>query len=183
MITINLLREPAAEKRKWSVERSQVGIYAVILMGVAILGLAGWYWHLRDLRADHEVEIERLENENARLAVVRAELQKFQQHKRLLEDRISVIEQLKNNQKGPILLMNSLIGAIPGEPRLWLNNVSQKGKTVVIEGNATDIPALADFIEKLEVSPPFSNVDLDFWEEQKDSHSIKFSLNCEIGRK
>ena len=180
MITINLLREPTVEKRKWSVEKSQVGIYAVILMGVAILGLAGWFWHLRDLRSDHEVEIERLQEENARLSVVRAELQKFQRHKKLLEERISVIEQLKNNQKGPILLMNSLIGSIPVDPRLWLKTVSQKGKTVVIEGNATDIPALADFIEKLEVSPPFKNVDLDFWEEQKDV--IKFSLNCEIGR-
>lgn len=181
MITINLLREPAVEKRRWSVEKSQVGIYAVILMGVAILGLAGWYWHLRDLRADYDVEIQRLEAENARLAVVRAELQKFQRHKKLLEDRISVIEQLKNNQKGPIVLMNSLIGAIPVAPRLWLKSVSQKGRTVVIEGNATDIPALADFIEKLEVSPPFKNVDLDFWEE--DQNSIKFSLNCETGRK
>jgi len=180
MITINLLREPTVEKRKWSVEKSQVGIYAVILMGVAILGLAGWFWHLRDLRADYEVEIERLQEENARLSAVRAELQKFQRHKKLLEERISVIEQLKNNQKGPILLMNSLIGAIPVDPRLWLKNVSQKGKTVVIEGNATDIPALADFIEKLEVSPPFKNVDLDFWEEEKEV--IKFSLNCEIGR-
>ncbi len=128
MITINLLREPTVEKRKWSVEKSQVGIYAVILMGVAILGLAGWFWHLRDLRSDHEVEIERLQEENARLSVVRAELQKFQRHKKLLEERISVIEQLKNNQKGPILLMNSLIGVNSGRPSPMVENRLPEGQ-------------------------------------------------------
>jgi Tfp pilus assembly protein PilN len=181
MIKINLLREPRTKtKQSWSPEQSQVGIYAIILMAVAVVGVGWWYSHLASQRTEYTAELEQLQQENLRLQVVRAELQKFERQRKLLEDRIGVIERLKSNQKGPVVLMNSLIDSIPAEPRLWLDSVSQKESQVLIKGQSLDVASVADFISKLSVNQPFRQVELNSYEEVNDK--IKFELTCQIER-
>lgn len=181
MIKINLLREPRTKtKKSWSPEQSQVGIYAIILMFLAVVSMAWWYWYLLGQRTEYTAELEQLQQENLRLQVVRAELQKFERQRKLLDDRISVIERLKANQKGPIVLMNAVIDSIPAEPRLWLESVSQKESQVLIKGQSLDVASVADFISKLSVNQPFKQVELDSYEEVNER--IKFELTCQIER-
>lgn len=181
MIKINLLREPRTKTRQtWSVEQSQVGIYAIILMFLAVVGMAWWYWYLLGQRTEYTAELEQFQQENVRLQLVRGELQKFERQRKLLDDRIGIIERLKSNQKGPVVLMNAMINSIPAEPRLWLESVSQKEGQVLIKGMALDVPAVADFISKLSVNPPFKQVELNSYEEQNER--IKFELTCQIVR-
>ncbi|RPI24393.1 MAG: hypothetical protein EHM61_17250 [Acidobacteria bacterium] len=182
MIKINLLREPRATKtrKSWSPEQSQVSLYAVILMVLAVVGMAWWYWYLLGQRTEFTAEMEQLQQENLRLQVVRGELQKFERQRALLDDRIGVIERLKSNQKGPVVLMNAVIASIPIEPRLWLESVNQKEAQVMIKGQALDVASVADFISRLSVNHPFKQVELNSYEEKNER--IVFELTCQIIR-
>ncbi|HXK62337.1 MAG TPA: PilN domain-containing protein [Acidobacteriota bacterium] len=180
MIKINLLREPRKTQPRWSFEQSQVGIYAVILMILAVVGMAWWYWSLLGQRTELTATLENLQQENLRLQVVRGELEKFERQRRLLDDRIAVIDRLKANQKGPVLLMNAVIASIPPEPRLWLDSVNQKESQVIIKGQALDVTAIADFISRLSTNRPFQQVELNSYEERNDR--IVFELTCQIAR-
>lgn len=181
MIKINLLRETRGKTRPtWSPEQSQVGIYAVILMLLAVVSVAWWYWHLLGQRTEFTAELEQLQQENLRLQIVRGELQKFEKQRKLLDDRIGVIERLKSNQKGPVILMNAVIDSIPAEPRLWLESVNQKEGQVLIKGQALDVASVADFISKLSLNQPFKQVELNSYEEENEK--IKFELTCQIAR-
>jgi Tfp pilus assembly protein PilN len=180
MIKINLLREPTTKhKSDWTPEKSQVGIYAVILMFLAVAAMAWWYWHLLGLRTEHTAEMEQLEQENMRLKIVQAEVDKYDRQKRLLEDRINVIEQLKNNQKGPVEMMNAVIACVPSEPRLWLESIEQRDTQVKIKGESLEVPSISDFINRLNATPPFRQVDLVGYQEEKGK--FKFELSCQVG--
>jgi len=181
MIKINLLREPKSKTRpSWSPEQSQVGIYAIMLMILAVVSMAWWYWYLLGQRTEYTGQLEQLQQENVRLQLVRGELQKFERQKQLLDDRIGVIERLKSNQKGPVVLMNAVIDSIPPEPRLWLDSVNQKEGQVLIKGQALDVASVADFISKLSINPPFKQVELNSYQEENEK--IKFELTCQIVR-
>ncbi|MGH9340703.1 MAG: PilN domain-containing protein [Acidobacteriota bacterium] len=179
MIRINLLRQSSQKTRAWSFQSSQMGLYSAILLITAFLGVGWWYWQLLEQREEGKVVIEQLQTETLRLQGVKSELERFEGQKLLLEERIAVIERLKSNQKGPVLLMNALINSIPEEPRLWLTNMSQNESLVTIEGKSFDVPSIADFIANLNNSSPFRLVELSYWEEEEGA--IKFELNCEVG--
>lgn len=178
MIKINLRRESSARKGFWGPKAIPVEFLAVSL-ALIVSGLLGvWYWHLVSERSAAQTQVESLRVEHLQLKTVRDELQKFEVHKRELDQRIGVIEKLKENQKGPVRMMNGLIASVPAQPRLWLTSLQQKDKVVTLEGRALDVPAIADFISALNERPPFKRVELDYWEEQE--HDINFKLSLEI---
>ena len=180
MIKINLLRESEGKPtRIFSPDKSQIGLYAIAVMVVAIVLMAWWYWYLLGMRTEYTGKSEQLKQENMRLTVVKGQLEQYERQKKLLDERIAVIEKLKLNQKGPVLLMNALIDSVPAEPRLWLDSVIQKEKTITIKGQASDPGAVADFIKKLGQNPPFTQVDL--LEYVDENNIIKFQLSCQIG--
>lgn len=180
MIRINLLREPSRPKSAFASESR----YSLLLLGALVLAaavLGAWRWNLTSELAEKQTRIQELEKESLRLKELRAELKRYQDRKAELERRLAAIERLKKNQTGPVNLMNSLIASVPDEPRLWLSSLTQRGNAVTIEGDAFDVPSIAGFIARLAGRPPFSNVDLDFWEQQPDS--LKFKLSCQVENK
>lgn len=180
MIRINLLRPPQRPTiPTLTLAESQVQLVAGVMVLLAVLVMGWWYWLLQGNVETARSTVEELQLENTRLQAVQAEQERFLRQNTLLEERIDVIERLKSNQKGPVLLMNAVIASIPEEPRLWLTSLAQHESEVKIEGRALDVPAVADFIANLSLSPPFRHVELDYWEE--DQGSIKFELSGEIG--
>ncbi|MBI4446142.1 MAG: PilN domain-containing protein [Acidobacteria bacterium] len=181
MIRINLLREKTpASAARWTIERSQVGIFAAILLVVTFGAMGWWYWYLMNTRIESASLRQELSQEKIRLQAIKAQLEKYEAQKKTLEHRITVIERLKANQKGPLLLMSGLIDSIPDSPTLWLKSLVQQDQTVVIEGKALDIPSIADFIANLNGRPPFRHVELG--DLKADGDAFNFSLNCEIAR-
>jgi len=180
MIKINLLRESESKPtRIFSPDKSQIGLYAIALMLLAVGGMIWWYTYLLGQRTDFTAESEQLKQENLRLTVVKGQLEQYEKQKKLLDERIAVIEKLKQNQKGPVMLMNAVIDSMPAEPRLWLDSVVQKDKVITIKGQAADAAAVASFIQKLTKNPPFGLVDLD--EYVDENNIITFQLSCQIG--
>ena len=172
MIKINLF--PTFE----TVEGTPVQQYAVLLFVLGVVAMGGWYLTASNGRADLQEQVNLLETESARLKELTAQVVAFEEQKRSLEERIVIIEQLQTNQKGPVELMNIVIGAIPDNPPgLWLTSLVQQEATISIEGRAFDVPFVADFIAALDDTRIFSYVDLEFWEQDQEN-SIRFQLSC-----
>ena len=172
MIKINLF--PTFE----TAEGTPVQQYAVLLFVLGVVAMGGWYLTATSSRADLQEQVTRLEATTAELKTLTAQVVAFEQQKRSLEERIAIIERLKSNQKGPVELMNIVIGAIPDNPPgLWLTSLVQQEATISIEGRAFDVPFVADFIAALDDTRIFSYVDLEFWEQDQDN-SIRFQLSC-----
>ena len=172
MIKINLF--PTFE----TTEGTPVQQYAVLLFVLGVVAMGGWYLNATSGRADMQEQVSLLETETARLTELTAQVVAFEQQKQSLEERIAIIERLQANQKGPVELMNIVIGAMPDNPPgLWLTSLVQQETTISIEGRAFDVPFVADFIAALDDTRIFSYVDLEFWEQDQEN-SIRFQLSC-----
>jgi len=90
--------------------------YAVLLFVLGVVAMGGWYLNATSSRADLQEQVNLLETESARLKELTVQVVAFEELKRSLEERISIIERLKDNQQGPVELMNIVIGAIPDNP-------------------------------------------------------------------
>ncbi|MDA2927337.1 PilN domain-containing protein [Acidobacteria bacterium AH-259-G07] len=174
MIRINLL--PTLE----AFEKIPIQIYAgVAVLALGILGLGGWYWQSYTKIKDKEQVVSQLTQESLRLDAILVKVSEFEARKKSLQDRISAIDFLRENQKGPVELMNTVIASIPDNPPgLWLSSLLQRGNNISIEGRAFDVPFIADFIATLNDSPTFKFVELQFWE-QEEAGNIRFQLNCQ----
>ncbi|HSR51084.1 MAG TPA: PilN domain-containing protein [Acidobacteriota bacterium] len=178
MIKVNLLREPAGAKKR---RRTGQGISSanLIALGVAAVLLIAvflWFYLLSSSVGELEVQAAELRAERDSLANVTQQLQAAQEQKRRLDERVAVIERLRDNQRGPVRLMNHVLDSLPTEPTLWLTSLAQQPGLVAIEGRAFDVPSIADFIARLEAGQLFREVELEYWEDQGDS--IKFKINC-----
>ncbi len=124
MIRINLIGQPPKKSALWPAQQPPVALYAIILLLTSLLAMGLWYWSLHSQCNDMLALKEELEQEVRQLEVVRAELEKHEELKQNLSERISVIERLKTSQKGPVLLMNGVISSIPQNPTLWLSSLT-----------------------------------------------------------
>lgn len=181
MIKINLLREPSRKKAKLAQSETRPLIYFGLLALLAVVVFGYWWSGLSNEVAEKQARLQELQTESLRLQKLQAELKKYEDQSAELERRLDVVEQLRKNQTGPVKLMNSLILSVPDDPRLWLTNLTQRGNSVTVEGNAFDVPAIATFISGLGRRSPFANVDLDYWEQEPSD--LKFKLSCEVENK
>lgn len=183
MIKVNLLTDQTSKPRKRMVapEVSRGGL-ALVAGFIVLVGLIGgaWYYVSSEI-ARLEAKQVSLKAEAARLQALKLEIEKYEQDKRLLEGRIEVIEKLKENQSGPLLLINHLIQSMPADGTLWLTLVDQKGDRVQIKGLSARSEAIPDFMSSLGRTGFFKTVDLELLEDDKDT--ARFSLICITVRK
>lgn len=177
MIKINLLREPSSSRLTLP-RKSRPELVGALLFLVTAALMGSMYWFLIQERTVLQAQRQDLRQQSLELRAARAELDRYREQKEQLDARISVIEQLKANQEGPVMILNGIIDSIPSDPRLWLTSLGQRGTTVSIEGQAFDVPAIADFIASLNEKKNFKYVELEYWEE--NATSLKFKLNCEV---
>ncbi|MDX1644772.1 MAG: PilN domain-containing protein, partial [Thermoanaerobaculia bacterium] len=82
------------------------------------------------------------------------EVEQFEARKAELEHKIGVINDLKNNQRGPVQLMDHISRALP--EMLWLNRMQMRGNSVTLNGQAFNTNAVANFIDNLDQVPAFA---------------------------
>ena len=71
-----------------------------------------------------------------------------------------MIEKLENQRKGPVELLVEIARAVPLD-RLWLDSLSETGRTLTLQGTAMDNDTVALFMTELEKGPRIRSVDLD----------------------
>ena len=161
MIKINLLSaekpRAAAKSRlpQFNLKGQQLTIGCGLIL-VATAGLLGWRY--QQLGADSvalDNDIAAAQQETARLHSVIADVQKFEQRRTQLQQRVTLIEQLRKDQTGPVHMLDQVSLSLP--PMMWLTDLKQNpgGVDVMIEGKSTGLTTLSDFVANLEASGYF----------------------------
>ena len=186
MIKVNLLREQGRRTRKVPSLRpsvSRAGLLFGAILVIVLAGMAGsWYYVRHSVQALTDTR-DRLRVENARLLQWRKEIAELEKLKKLRERRIEIIEQLKTSQTGPVTLLNHIIASMPRDNSVWLNLVDQKVEKIQITGFTLRNESLPDFMNNLMASGHFMTVDLELFEEAKESDPGRFSLLCTSNQK
>jgi type IV pilus assembly protein PilN len=158
MIRINLLtidRGGATAKKKGpgvtAAQRVTIGAALILLSTVVFVGW--WFWSLRQQNQQLDEQIVRAETEANQLRSVLASVQKFEARKAQLQQRVTLIEQLRRGQQGPVHILDEVSKALPD--RLWLVTMQQRGADFTMAGQTTSLTALSDFVANLEASKWF----------------------------
>ncbi len=179
MIKVNLLKDQASRTRKIMVapKATSLGLMFLAALAIVAVGLGATWYYLHTQIADLSASRDRLRVENLRLQGIKKQIDQFEKMKLERQSRIDIIEQLKANQKGPVLLLNHLIRCIPTSAALWLTSLEQKGDQIRIMGLTTRGETIPDFMSNLSATGIFRTVDLELYED-KDKDAAKFTLLC-----
>jgi type IV pilus assembly protein PilN len=149
MIRINLL---GVERQKAptvaGIDPAQRITIACGLVLVAALAVVGWwYWSLSSASAQVDQQIAAAQQEAARLQSLLVEVEQFEQQRAQLTQRVQLIEQLRNGQSVPVQLLDHVNRSLPDQ--LWLTDMEQDGSVVTIQGRATTLVGVSDFVANL----------------------------------
>ena len=158
MIKINLVREGRAVRGAGaapSVAMTAVGpnatkinnilIIACVAAGV-LIALGYWLWNKRELSQRQEIVAQRTA-EAEKLEAIIKEVDDYQKRKDSLQQRIDLINQLKQNQKGPVRMMDQISRNLPD--LVWLDSMNVSGGKITISGRGLNPNAIALFIENI----------------------------------
>lgn len=159
MIRINLLTEAraAAARKKISVlptgaKLNNLLLIAGIAVGLLYIAIMGLVLTGKRRGLDEEIGKARIEAE--RLRSVIAEVKGYEDKKASLEEKIDLINRLKTNQKGPVLLMDEISKALPD--LVWLSDLTVSGDQITMKGKTLSPNAVATYLENLKKSPFFA---------------------------
>lgn len=155
MIRVNLLQRRAL-KKKFQLQLSQKLTAGCSLILVLAGLFVGWrYWSLGKASAQLDADLASAQQETARLQSIIKQVQQFEQRRSQLQQRIGLIEQLRQNQTGPVHMLDQISRALP--PMLWLTELKQTPGTsdVFIDGKCMTLTSLSDFVSNLETSGYF----------------------------
>ena len=191
MIRINLLEAPKPKNKRSAMpsmpvmEVGDVGsprLKVLVVFGLAAaFNLYTWY-HLDAQKKTIAQNMAQAEQKNRELADVKARYMARQREAVNYKRRVHVIDQLRNNQTGPVNLMAMVGETVNNTEAVWLNNMKDQGTSVDIEGMALSSDAVANLISNLQKTGYFRNVEIKESiqdDSVKDMQAFTFTLTCE----
>jgi Tfp pilus assembly protein PilN len=191
MIRINLLGVPKKTSRgRRSTaaavpggEGSSTVVLALVFVGAlaVLIGLAQ-VWVTRE-HDRLEKDLQKAILENQRLAEVKAKYEASKKKADLYERRVRVIDELKAAQAGPVNLLNLVADTVNSTDAVWLETMTNDGKTLNFTGMALSPNAVADLMANLRKTGAFKTVEIKETLQDasvKEVQAFKFELNCEI---
>ena len=185
MIRINLLAVERERVRKRVVlipaaHRVTVGA-TVILVGTAAL-IGWWFLTLRQQSAQLEIDLAQAETETRQIRSVLEQVRKFESQKAVLQQRVTLIEQLRKGQYAPVHLLDEVSKSLPD--RLWLSDLTQTGADFTIGGMTDSLTAVSDFVANLEgtrwFKKPVEILDSQVQTDAKAGDLIKFQIKAQF---
>jgi type IV pilus assembly protein PilN len=168
VIKINLVREGRAVRGAGAAPAAiTAGVPSVSLGGgmninnvliavFAVLGvlaaLGYWFWNKRVRDQRQETVVQRTA-EAQKLEAIIKEVDEYQKRKDNLQQRIDLINQLKENQKGPVRIMDQVSRDLPD--LVWLDTMDISGGRISMAGRGLNPNAIALFIENIKNDPYF----------------------------
>ena len=146
MIRINLLAvERERGKRGPLIPAAhRVTIAASLIILATALVIGWWFWSLRQTSIALDEDIAKGEAETLQLRSVLAQVQKFEARKAQLQQRVTLIEQLRRGQTGPVHVLDEISKALP--ERLLLSALSQLDDVFRVEGMTSSVQELSTFV-------------------------------------
>ena len=185
MIRINLLAADRAlpkPRRTFISPAQRVTFGAGLVLVVTALGIGWWYWSLQSESKRVDEEIARAETETQQLRSVLSQVQKFETRKAQLQQRVTLIEQLRKGQTAPVHLLDEVSRSVPD--RLWLTGMTQQGTSFTLDGQTTSLTALSDFVTNLESSPwfkrPVEIVDSQVDHNEQTGELVRFTVKANM---
>ncbi len=191
MIRINLLGTTKSKARRNSattssvMEVSEAGSpvlkLAVVLLFAAVVNFGYWH-HLDKQKASIEAQTQVAQQKNRELADVKARYMERQRQADNYKRRVTVIDQLRANQSGPVDLLSMIGQTVNGTEAVWLSTMKDQGASVDIEGMALSTDAVANLIENLQKTGHFKAIEIkETYQDEtvKDMQAFQFTLSCE----
>lgn len=170
MIKINLAREgravrgagagaAAASGQTSAAAPAQLNNIIVVSLLVAGLIAAGAYWFINSrLLAERLATVETRRTEAAKLESIIKDVENYQKRKDSLQQRIDLINQLKQNQKGPVRIMDQISRDLPD--LVWLDTMNIETTGITIGGRGLNPVAIGNFVENVKNDPYFEEPNL-----------------------
>lgn len=188
MIRINLLKAERATKRRASFQfgslTQKTPLLSSVILLAAMLYVGYAYWNLTQREQQMEEQLAQARAQEQQLQSVLKQVEDFEARKKQLQQRVTLIEDLRRGQSAPVHLLDEVSRSIPD--RLWLTDMKQTGASVLLDGKTSTLTALADFVGNLENTGYFARpVEIVSSEEERASKDattvlIKFSMKAEF---
>lgn len=155
MIKINLL--PVRESQKKEKLREQVVILAACAIFVVIGCAAAYATILTKISQKNGVISEQATNIDVLNRKI-GEVEKVKKLQAELQSKLDILETLKANKTGPAHMLDELSAAIP--ERLWVVTFDSVAGVFNLDGIGLNEEVVATFLQQLESSPYYKNVEL-----------------------
>jgi Tfp pilus assembly protein PilN len=156
MIRINLLsserRQAKAAPRGLLLAQKMTVVGSLILILTA-LGVGWRYWALGQQSANIERELADARREEQRLAGLLKQVQEFEARREVLQQRASLIDELRKGQAAPVHMVDQISRSLP--EMTWLTELRQDGYDVTMQGRCLTLTSLSDFVGNLEATRYF----------------------------
>src|SRR3984957_1448029 len=185
MIRINLLGQarPKAAKQAVPLEATVQVIFLLVALSVAGVVLGITYYQQKSQLDATNAKISALRAEKASLQQVKADVDKCESEKSVLQQRIDVIETLQRNRTGGQELLQSVANTVVRVDELWLTSLNRTGDSLDIAGEAGSINAVANFITQMKRSGYFDKVEIKDAKEndlRPDVPTFSFTMSAAI---
>ena len=167
MIKINLVREgrtvrgAGAAPAAAAVSAGGANVNNLLIIGGILLGLvaAGGWWFLKNRELTDRQEVMASKQAEAdRLQAIIKQVDDYTKRKESLQKRIDLINQLKQNQRGPVKVMDRISQDLPD--LVWLDRMSMSGGLITLAGRGLNPNAIANFVDNVKNDPLFEEPDL-----------------------
>ena len=146
-----------------------------VVLGLVVGGI--YWWTLRGTISDNRDVIAERQRRVNELQEIINRVEAYEREAAELERKIEVITELKDNQRGPVQIMDTISRALP--ELLWINRLDQNGERIQIDGQALNFNAISNFIEALDDSSLFMEPELNDSQERGDTFSYRITLRIE----
>jgi len=195
MIRINLLETAKGKGKRAgsgpsmpSMEMGDMGSpklkVLVVMVVVGLFNLGVWY-RLNNVAQDLAKKTKVQEQRNRELADVKAKFLDRQNQANAYKRRVDVIDGLRQNQTGPVILLAMLGETVNNTEAVWLSKMDDTGPSVNLEGTALSTDAVANLIANLQKTGFFKSVEIkETWQDDtiKDMQAFQFTLTCDKGK-
>jgi type IV pilus assembly protein PilN len=185
MIRINLLGQnrPKAAKSAVPLEATMQIIFAAVAIGVALSVLSITYFQQKKELDATNSRIASLRAERSSLQQIKMEVDRFEEQKGVLQQRIDVIENLQRNRTGGQEFLEMVATTVVHVDNVWLTSLNRSGNSIDIQGESASINSVANFITQLKRSGYFDNVEIKAAQEDDIVPSVEtfnFSMSASI---
>ncbi len=178
MIRINLLPVRAARKREYI--RFQLTVAGLLTVFVISLSLV-YFVIVRSEANELRQELARGQQELAQLKRKVGELSLIKQQKKIVEEKLRVINSLETARTGPTSLFMTVSNSIP--QKAWLSSFRDKGRIVTLTGYAYNDEVVAEFMRRLQRELKLGAVELNVvqrvTEKETGADVVKFVINLQ----
>jgi type IV pilus assembly protein PilN len=185
MIRINLLGQtrPKAGRRPVDTGAALPVVFIGIGAVVGFVVLAYFYHSLQTQLNDENNRIKVLTAQKTELQVIKQQVESFEKQKQVLQQRVSVIEQLQRDRTGGQELLDMVANTVSRTENLWLSSMTRKGNVITFDGASASINAVANFITALKRSGYFQKVEIKESKQDDKNTGIQtfmFQISAEI---